>query len=217
MSDSKKAGKTRAERLREGSLQRRENQKQEVREAILKAASELFLTHGYAGFSIRQVAEHIGYSPGIIYFYFADKDEVLFTLVDQGFQQFGEQFKAAFDSTTDPRERLLHMARVYLRFGIQNPAHYQLMFMQRTDYFLRPLLERTDKLRTFDILTAAVSEAIKSGVLVDDDVLKTSDTLWAALHGAVCLATLMPGFDEDRIHSLLEKVLQFVTTGIHKC
>jgi hypothetical protein len=87
--------------------------------------------------------------------------------------------------------------------------------MQRTDYFLRPLLEREDKLRTFDILTAAVKDAMDKGLLIAEDVLSTSDTLWANLHGAVCLAILMPGFDEQRVQNMVNKVLQHVTSGLH--
>ncbi|MBW4436711.1 MAG: TetR/AcrR family transcriptional regulator [Pleurocapsa minor GSE-CHR-MK-17-07R] len=211
----KQPSSTRAERLRDNSRNRRDQQKQEVREAILQAASALFLEHGYAGFSIRQVAEKIGYSPGIIYFYFADKDEVLFTLVDEGFSRFGERFLRAFESTTDARERLLRMARVYLEFGMGHPAHYQLMFMQRTDYFLRPVLENPNKLRTFDLLTRAVEDAMGQNVLLPGDLVSTSDTLWATLHGCVCLAILMPGFDESRAQAMVERALTLVTRGLH--
>ena len=76
---------TRAERLRAASRIRREQQRQELRQAILTAASDVFLAQGYAGFSVRQVAERIGYSAATIYLYFQDKDDLLFAVVDEGF------------------------------------------------------------------------------------------------------------------------------------
>ncbi len=55
-----------------------------MRQAILTASTELFLEHGYHNFSLRQVAEKIGYSPGTIYLYFQDKDAILFTIMEEG-------------------------------------------------------------------------------------------------------------------------------------
>jgi AcrR family transcriptional regulator len=49
------------------------------------AAGALFLEQGYERFSLRKVAERIGYSPTTIYLYFRDKDDLLFTVVDEGF------------------------------------------------------------------------------------------------------------------------------------
>src|SRR5215213_6311078 len=86
---------TRAERLREASRQRRDQEKQDVRQVILDAAADLFREHGYERFSLRQVAERIGYSPTTIYLYFTDKDDLLFTVADVGFMRFGEQLVAA--------------------------------------------------------------------------------------------------------------------------
>ena len=57
---------TRNQRLQQGSQKRREQQKEELYQTILKAAGEIFLKRGYEDFSLRQVAESIGYSPGTI-------------------------------------------------------------------------------------------------------------------------------------------------------
>ncbi|HLY30098.1 MAG TPA: helix-turn-helix domain-containing protein, partial [Ktedonobacterales bacterium] len=58
---------TRAERLRAGSRERREHDRQELRQAILDTAAEMLLTQGYAAFSLRKVAERLGYSATTIY------------------------------------------------------------------------------------------------------------------------------------------------------
>jgi AcrR family transcriptional regulator len=53
---------TRAKRIREASQKRREQQRQETRQAILEAATALFAEKGYEDFSLRQVAEATGYT-----------------------------------------------------------------------------------------------------------------------------------------------------------
>ena len=76
----KSIANTQAERLRQAIRHRRDQEKQELRQTILNAAGELFLEQGYERFSLRKVAERIGYSPTTIYLYFRDKDDLLFTV-----------------------------------------------------------------------------------------------------------------------------------------
>ena len=209
-------GDTRNQRLREASQQRRNQEKQEVRQAILTASTALFLEHGYHNFSLRQVAEKIGYSPGTIYLYFQDKDAILFTIMEEGVARFALMLAEAA-AAPDARERLTRIGEAYIRFGVQNPAHYQLMFMQRPDYLARvPQGTPQPILEIFDLWRKVVEDAMQAGVLRLGDPTSTGDILWALLHGVVSIAILMPNFDEKRIHDMTEKALEMLTTGLHK-
>jgi hypothetical protein len=97
-------GQTRGDRMREASRERRSLQKQELRSSILVAAAELFLEHGYEHFSMRQVAERIGYSATTIYLYFENKDDLLFEVVSDGWQRFSDDFLAAAAAADEPLE-----------------------------------------------------------------------------------------------------------------
>jgi AcrR family transcriptional regulator len=205
---------TRAERLREASQQRREQEKQEVRQAILAASSELFLEHGYANFSLRQVAEKIGYSPGTIYLYFQDKDAVLFTIMEEGVRRFGELLREAA-TITDVRDRLAAISRAYVDFGLGYPTHYQLMFMQRTDFLVRDT-DAQPIIAIFELWKNVVEDAMKAGVLRMGDPVSTGDTLWALLHGVVSIAISMPRFDKKRVEEMVDTTLEMISTGLHK-
>jgi len=95
----KKTTVTQAQRLHQAIRHRQDQEKQALRQTILTTAGELFLEQGYDHFSLRKVAERIGYSPTTIYLYFRDKDDLLFTVVDEGFTRFGQQLAAAAAST----------------------------------------------------------------------------------------------------------------------
>src|ERR1700693_210636 len=162
----KSTAETQAVRLRKAIRHRQVQEKQELRQAILTAAGELFLEQGYERFSLRKVAERIGYSPTTIYLYFRDKDDLLFTVVDEGFERFGQQLAAAAASTEDPWERLIALGRAYIAFGLQNPVYYQLMFMQRTDFLTqRQVGESQPRIASFRVLQQTVQQAIDAGVL----------------------------------------------------
>jgi AcrR family transcriptional regulator len=196
---------TQAERLRAASRQRRDQEKQDVRQAILDAAAELFREHGYERFSLRQVAERIGYSPTTIYLYFTDKDDLLFTVADLGFTRFGEQLVAAANSTTDPIKRLRAMGWAYIDFGIQNPAYYQMMFMQRIDFLMAQREgEYTPRIDSFGVLQQAVSDMIDASALHPADAAPYANALWALVHGIVAMAITMPFFTAEHAHAAAE-------------
>jgi AcrR family transcriptional regulator len=194
---------TRSERIRKASRHRRDHEKEELRQTILKVAGELFLEQGYDRFSMRQLAERIGYSVATPYLYFRDKDDLLFTVVDEGFDRFKQQLAEAAVSSDDPWERLNALGQAYISFGLRNPVYYQLMFMWRVDFLTQsPMGEQQPRLETFRILQDAVQYAMDAGAVQPGDAESYSDVFWATMHGIVALAISMPMFDTDRIQKM---------------
>jgi AcrR family transcriptional regulator len=208
---------TRAERVRQASRERREQEKQDLRAAILRAAGQLFAAQGYERFSLRQVAEIIGYSPTTIYLYFKDKDDLLFAVVEEGFDRFGMLLASAAATTDDPILRLCAIGRAYIDFGLQNPVHYQLMFMQRADFLLghRPGEEQS-RIDGFRVLQDTVQYGIDAGALRPGDVEAYSDALWALVHGVVALAISMPFIPAERIQRGAEMALAMSIDGLRR-
>jgi AcrR family transcriptional regulator len=85
-----------------GVQERREREKQGIREEILEAARKLFVTEGYENVSIRKIAERIEYSPGTIYLYFQDKADILAQVNEETFSRL-ERKLAAINHDTEKR------------------------------------------------------------------------------------------------------------------
>jgi AcrR family transcriptional regulator len=211
----KKPTVTQAARLRQAIRHRQDQEKQELRQTIVTTAGELFLEQGYDHFSLRKVAERIGYSPTTIYLYFRDKDDLLFTVVDEGFARFGQQLQAAAASTENPWERVIALGRAYIAFGLQNQVYYQLMFMQRADFLTHERKgEEQPRLATFMVLQQAVQQAIGAGVLRPGDAETYSDVLWAVVHGMVSLAISLPEFYGTRLQQTMETAWRMECEGL---
>lgn len=207
--------RTRAERLQDASRQRRDQQKQDVRQAILDAAGAVFLEHGYERFSLRQVAERIGYSATTIYLYFTDKDDLLFTVADQGFARFGQCLADAAASTDDPLQRLRALPRAYLQFGLRNPAYYQLMFMQRGDFLVGCRQgEQQPRIDSLWILQDAIQQAMDAGMVRPGSAHRDADVLWSAVHGIVSLTISMPTFSVERAEATAEMTLGLLLASL---
>lgn len=175
-----------------GVKERRLREKSEVRDKILDAARELFITEGYDGVSMRKVAEKIEYSPTAIYLHFADKEELFHELCQEDFARLAEVFQSAA-MPTDPVERLRFIGRTYIDFGIHYPNHYKLMFM--TAHPVGELSEDDCEIKgnpevdAYAFLKVTVEQAMAAGVfreeLTSADLI--SQTLWASVHGVISL------------------------------
>ncbi|WP_165861369.1 TetR/AcrR family transcriptional regulator [Paenibacillus paeoniae] len=195
---------------------RRGEQKEQLRRLILQTASEMFFELGYHEFSMRKLAARIGYSVATLYLYFRDKDDLLFTVVDDAFTLFRNQLAEAADKSTDAWERLSHLGEAYVRFGLSNPASYRLMFMWRTDYLIESRVgEDGPRVQAFQVLLDSVQDAMDQKELTQDDAASYSDVLWAMLHGIVSLAIQMPMFDEKRTMKLVTQAKTMIYKALH--
>jgi AcrR family transcriptional regulator len=175
-----------------GVKERREREKSEIRDKILDAARELFISEGYEGVSMRQVAEKIEYSPTAIYLHFADKEELFHELVHEDFARLATVFTSAA-MPADPVVRIREIGRTYVEFGIHYPNHYKLMFM--TPHPPAELDDRDHEIKgnpesdAYAFLKLSVQQAIDAGYFRDDlrDADLISQTMWAAVHGVISL------------------------------
>ncbi len=78
-----------------GIKERQDRERQAVRQSILDAARDLFVSDGYRNVSIRKIAERIEYSPAAIYSYFPSKDDIFFALAEEGFRRLDAKVRSA--------------------------------------------------------------------------------------------------------------------------
>jgi AcrR family transcriptional regulator len=207
---------TQAERIREVSRRRREQEREDLRRRILDATGSLFLEHGYEGLSMRQIAERIGYSATTIYRYYEDKDDLLFAIVYEGFIRFHEQLTKAARISEDPRERLPALGHAYIEFGLKNPVYYQLMFMQRYDFLFESRSEqKAPMIDSFGILRQVVEQAMQAGFIKQGDPETTATVIWAVVHGITSLAIAdAKRFTKKQVRQSAELAMQMIRDGL---
>ncbi|MFN8164688.1 MAG: TetR/AcrR family transcriptional regulator [Bacteroidia bacterium] len=173
-----------------GITERKEKQKAELRQQILEASMKVFMEEGFENVSIRKIADIIQYSPTTVYLYFKDKNEILFQLHLLGFQKMAEYNKDIFD-IGNPLIRLHKMGENYIRFGLENPEFYDLMFI---------LPAPMDKLKempgcdwegggaALNLLKGILSECMEKNLIKRADVDTMAMAVWGMVHGLVSLA-----------------------------
>lgn len=79
--------------------------------AILDAALELFLERGYAGTTMRAIAEHAGVSVGNAYYYFPSKEHLIQGYYERSHQEHLLACSQGLDELKSFRERLEYVLR----------------------------------------------------------------------------------------------------------
>lgn len=209
------AGATRQQRLRQSSAERRARQKLDLRRTILDAATELFAEKGYEAFSLRQVAEAIGYSPTAIYLHFTDKDDLLHHVALEGFRSFGEEVQRAYDSAEESLDRIQALGLAYLRFGMTHPVHYRLMFMVRGEFLERPNPPGYESvIDSFGVLQRAVEEGLARGELPSRPPEIYTSYLWSHVHGLVSLHLATPFLPGESLEGLFLMHMEVFRRGV---
>lgn len=95
---------------------------------MLKAAKAAFFELGMEKTSIREIAHRAGYSPGSIYSYFANKEELYGALLGESLDRLNERVQAAQESCPPGADRLRATARAFFDFYWENPHDLDLGF-----------------------------------------------------------------------------------------
>jgi AcrR family transcriptional regulator len=173
-----------------GIKERKEKEREEMRNLILSTAKKLFVEKGYEQTSVRNIASEISYSHGTIYLYFKDKDAIFQEISKQGFNVLTEKVKA-LTALDNPIVRLVAMGRAYIDFVRKNPDIYELMFTNEApleyikENYQQDRIE--NKQNAFHILLETMQECIDKKFIKSHNLESLSFLFWSTLHGAVTL------------------------------
>ena len=92
------------------------------RTLILDAAIRVFAERGFHGARVGDIAEDAGVAHGLLYHYFASKDEVLRTIFVENWGELIGRFRAVEDADEPASEKLEGIAKILLRTWRNDPA-----------------------------------------------------------------------------------------------
>ena len=97
----------------------RERQKAERRQAISKAAVELFERQGFQNTTIEQIAGQAGVSPPTVFKYFGNKQEIILEILHHADQRAISDTRSLIHEIDDPVEALCHLERLLTGYALE--------------------------------------------------------------------------------------------------
>jgi AcrR family transcriptional regulator len=166
-----------------------------LRMALLRAAGKRLEKQGVAALSLREAARRSGVSHNAPYRHFADREALLAALAAQGFERLSQAMRGQAGRS---------MGEAYVRFALQHPQRFRLMFGAQIGLEKYPQL-RAAAARAFDQLQAAFSG-------YGGDARSAAAAAWSLVHGLSHL--ILDGHFAQRDEEFVKRVLGVVRFAV---
>jgi AcrR family transcriptional regulator len=160
-----------------------------LKEALLEAALDLIAKKGPAGFTFADAARSAGVSPAAPYRHFRDREELLSSIAQRGFEQFESVLSAAWDDgRPDTVTAFERVGKAYLAYAREEPAFYSAMFESGVPVDSNPTLMAASE-RAFNIIRAAAERlaALTPPGVARPPALMMALHIWSMSHGVASL------------------------------
>lgn len=177
------------------SRQRRDDEKEQRREAIIDAAEIVFTAAGFAAAKMEDVAREARVSRALVYLYFASKTELHFAICERALRLLREQFIAVIATQRRGYDQVLAIGRCYVAFASSQPLYFAEMSRFEAH---RPDLERLSTteqavlaagMAVHEVTVSALQAGVRDGSIRPlREPMLVAMTLWGFIHGSIQIA-----------------------------
>ncbi|MGB8407169.1 MAG: TetR/AcrR family transcriptional regulator [Mycobacterium sp.] len=175
----------------------------DLKAVILRSAAELVAENGADGISLRELARAAGVSHAAPAHHFTDRRGLFTALAAEGFALLAEALR-------ESRPDFIDAARAYVRFAVEHPGHYRVMFD-------RSLFDAADPALGAAQDAASVELNAGIGTLADTQARSDPDgaalAAWSLVHGyTMLLLNGAVGADVDPVDTA-ERIARILFAG----
>lgn len=182
--------------LRGDLVRRREEEKEQRREAIVDAAERVFTESGFDAAKMEDVARHARVSRALVYLYFKNKAELHLAICARALTVLRERFVDALDERASGYEQVLTLGRSYFAFAEELPCYFQALTRLEAhppEQVAPDSIEQTVMdcgLAVHMVTVACIERGMRDGSIRADleHPLLSALSLWAFTHGLIQLA-----------------------------
>lgn len=185
-----------------------------LRRALLDEALATIRAEGVEGVTLRDLGARLGVSRTALYRHFADKRALLTAVASEGFRMLREQLVASWIEGGRGDAAFHAMGVTYVRFAVDNPAHYRVMFGGFVDAEAEESELAVEGRGAFQALVDSVVALQRDGMLLGDDAVLMARYIWALVHGIALLAIdgMLP--EPRSVDELMRYAFERLRTGI---
>ncbi|MCS7482955.1 TetR/AcrR family transcriptional regulator [Umezawaea endophytica] len=177
----------------------------QVRQQIIRAATDLLAHGGRDAVTTRSVAVAAGVQPPVIYRLFGDKSGLLKAVAEAGFDAYLRAHHQIGQDCQDPVDDLRAGWDLAVEFGLDNPALYTLTYSGPAE------ADSVAFAASMDLLMRRIRRIASHGLLRIDENLAAL-TIHATARGAVLTALSLP--EDQRDPALLTTLREAMITAV---
>lgn len=149
-----------------------------TKDIIIQQARIRFIEQGYEKVSMRGIAKDLGCSHGALYYHFKNKTALFSDVLDYYFQELNSIIDQIMEH--EGTDKLKDLFLEFIRFGLDHPHQYELMFMLKSEE-MDSLMQRPAT-KSYEKFAVAVEQS--SGINLHNDHIYS---IFLSLHGFVSI------------------------------
>jgi len=196
-----------------GTKERRLAEREHIRKIIFDAASDIIIEDGFEKLSIRKIADRIEYSPGVIYNYFKDKNEIVERIIAENIKRLCDSMLSLGLQEMSPKEALELGLTRFASIMLENRQQYKAIMLSG----MNVSLFREDKSETgrlSELLIGVLKDGKDSGVFDVRSEEIAAMLLIASVFGLLNTLVQEKIEDEKTQAMLIESHVEILVRGV---
>jgi AcrR family transcriptional regulator len=166
---------------------RNQHSREQQRDMAIAAAELILVREGFAGLSMRKVADAIGYTVGQLYLIFQNQDDLLAIINERTTDAIYGHLRDRTELVDEPLARLRALAAAYIEFAQKHPHRFRMLFEHQLPPAMAPRASSELRIkRMFELVESNLAPLLPKASAAR--LRQTAATLWSGVHGIAALA-----------------------------
>ncbi|MDD9304306.1 MAG: TetR/AcrR family transcriptional regulator [Desulfobacter sp.] len=174
-----------------GIYERKQREKERRRQEILVAAREVFSIKGFNSATMEEIASKAELSPGTLYLYFKNKEELHTSLSIDILAHLGAEIEKVVSQDISVEEKIGRFRDVFIDvYDYDSSILINLFHLQSGETLQNLSDEVMQELKKYSsrahgAIISVVKEGIETGIFIKEHPVALADVLWATYAGVV--------------------------------
>lgn len=187
-----------------------------LKEELINIAFTYIKENDVDSLTLKVLADSTGTSRSAIYRHFKSKNDLIETIITQGFEYFDNSVSPTLqDNKMELIDRFYLSGKRIIEFAYENPNLYRLLFGKNYAHIREQIIDLTDDdCSGLGSLKSTLEEGQRTGVIQEGDSYEMAIVIWASLHGLASL--IIDGFmDVEKLaDELYDNMFKYLLNGI---
>ena len=207
-----------------GIFERKQREKEYRRNEIIRAARKIFSSKGFTASSMEEIALQAELSPGTLYLYFKNKEELHTVLSIDILKRLADEIQKVVKEDISVEEKIERFRDVFIEVYDYDSSILINLFHLQSGETLKNLSEEVLKqIKTYSIMAHGaivdvVKQGINQGIFIEEHPAALADILWASYGGIVLWvdSKRLLNDEKDFVKSTLKTAFQIISNGMKK-
>jgi len=203
--------------------ERKEREKELRREQIIEAAKQVFYKKGFSASTIEEIASAAQLSPGTLYLYFKNKDDLYVSIMLNISKAFLDKLEALYNrSDLNPFQKLQSLKEVVYSIYELDPVALRNVFALQTSEGIKNLSEEISEqiiliskniIRT---ISKIFEDGIREKLFIEKHPIALADITWSVFSGLVIWEESKRVFDPRKkyLKETIDLAIDIISHGV---